>query len=169
MPFVSRHISGEEAAWFTEAGEATKEGEVTPMQGGVKIGKKVFAQNYVSIKKAEKEGEFTEIGDNTYLCSFVNVGHNVKLGKNCYIAPNTTLCGMSQLGDHVYVGANSVIVQYLKVGNWVKIRAGSVVDRDIPDNTYWGKNGKCVPNKYGPKNMRATYSKELDDSFRGDE
>ena len=32
MPFVSRHISGEEAAWFNKAGEANKEGEVPPMQ-----------------------------------------------------------------------------------------------------------------------------------------
>ena len=142
MPFINRFL-GEEAAWF-------KDGEVVPMEGGVKTGENVFIQNFVSVKKAQKEGEYTVLGDNTYLCSFVNIGHNVELGKRCYVAPNSTICGNTKLGDQVYVGANTVIVQDLKIGSWVKIRAGSVVDRDIPDNTYWGKDGKCVPNKYAP-------------------
>ena len=113
MPFIDNFI-GEEAAWF-------KDGEVVPMEGGVKVGDNVFFQNYVSVKKAQKKGEYTELGDNTYLCSFVNIGHNVKTGKRCYIAPNSTICGNTILGDHVYVGANTVIVQVLKIGNWVKI------------------------------------------------
>jgi len=134
-----------------EEGAMIKDGKFLPMKGNVKVGKGVHMQNFVSIKKAFGKGEYTEIGDNTYLCSFVNIGHNAVLGKNCFVAPGVTIVGGVTLGDNVYVGANSVIVQDLKIGSWVKIRAGSVVDRNIPSNTYWGKDGKCVPNLRTPR------------------
>ena len=135
-----------------EDGAMILQGEIQKMQGDVKLGKNVYFQNFVSIKRALEKGSNTEIGDNTYVCSFSNVGHDVKIGNNCYLAPHSIICGYVELGDYVYVGANSVIIQEVKIGNCVKIRAGSVVDKDIPDNTYWGKNGKCYPNKFEVKN-----------------
>ena len=131
-----------------EDGAMIIDGKIQPMEGDVKIGRNVYFQNFVSIKRAFGKDKATDIGDNTYVCSFSNIGHDVKIGKNCYLAPHSIICGYAQLGDYVYVGANSVIIQEITIGSFVKIRAGSVVDRDIPDNTYWGKDGKCYPNTY---------------------
>ena len=38
------------------------------------------------------------------------------------------------LGDNVDVGANVVVIGGVRIGNNVKIGAGSVVTKDVPDN-----------------------------------
>jgi len=67
---------------------------------------------------------------------------NVKIGKNCTIFQNVTV-GSSRItnsevptiGNNVTIYANATIFGNIKIGNNVTIGAGSVVFRDIPDNT----------------------------------
>ena len=42
------------------------------------------------------------------------------------------------IGDDVWIGANAVIVPGVTIGNNVVVAAGSVVTKDIPDNTLVG-------------------------------
>lgn len=65
------------------------------------------------------------------------------IGKGCSFLQNTTLGNKPNrqgvyvrpwLGDNVAVGANVVIIGGVRVGNNVKIGAGAVVTKDIPDN-----------------------------------
>lgn len=65
------------------------------------------------------------------------------IGKGCSFLQNTTLGNKPNkqgvyvrpwLGDNVEVGANVVIIGGVHIGNNVKIGAGSVVTKDIPDN-----------------------------------
>jgi len=68
---------------------------------------------------------------------------DVKIGKNCTIYQNVTIgsgkpsktMGMTvpTLGDNVTVYANTVIIGGVKIGNNVKIGAGSVVLKDVDD------------------------------------
>ena len=61
------------------------------------------------------------------------------IGKNFRCIHCTTLGagknGIPTLGDNVALGANVVIVGGVKIGNNVTIGAGSVVVKDIPDNS----------------------------------
>ena len=61
------------------------------------------------------------------------------IGKNFRCIHCTTLGagknGIPTLGDYVSLGANVVIVGGVKIGNNVTIGAGSVVVKDIPDNS----------------------------------
>lgn len=41
------------------------------------------------------------------------------------------------IGDHTWIGANAVILQGVKIGSHCVIGAGSLVNRDIPDNEVW--------------------------------
>jgi acetyltransferase-like isoleucine patch superfamily enzyme len=42
------------------------------------------------------------------------------------------------VGDNVYIGARSIILPGVKIGNNVIIAAGSVVTKDIPDDSLFG-------------------------------
>lgn len=70
--------------------------------------------------------------------TIINARH---IGDNCIIKNNTTIGNIHEdnrkcpwIGDNVFIGANVVIFGDIKIGNNVTIGAGSVVNKDIPDN-----------------------------------
>ena len=108
-----------------------------------------------------------QIGDGT--CFFdprttlvdVNRGEYISIGKNCKISgqvsiiahdyswsnlidSNDILCpcgGMEvKIGDNVFIGINVTILGGVRIGNNVIIGAGSVVCKDLPDNTVCAGN-----------------------------
>ena len=48
---------------------------------------------------------------------------------------NCTRIGKVTIGDRVFIGASTIILPGVAIGNDVIIGAGSVVTRDIPDNS----------------------------------
>lgn len=96
-----------------------------------------------------------EIGDNFYSnhnltildCAKVTFGDNVFIGPNCafYTAEHpldfkTRNKGLEfakpiKIGNNVWIGGSVTILSGVTVGNNVVIGAGSVVVKDIPDNT----------------------------------
>lgn len=85
-----------------------------------------------------------EIGEN-FKCGYGGIGvviHNdTKIGNNCVIAQNVTIGRKFRdekvpvIGNDVYIGTNSVVFGEITIGNNVIIGAGSVVDKDVPDNS----------------------------------
>ncbi|GEQ10217.1 hypothetical protein SXY01_07610 [Staphylococcus xylosus] len=70
----------------------------------------------------------------------------ITIGKNCVIGYNTTILtheflvdefktGPVHIGDNTLIGANVTILPGVTIGNNVKVGAGAVVSKDIPDNT----------------------------------
>lgn len=96
-----------------------------------------------------------EIGENFYSnhnltildCNKVTFGNNVFIGPNCsfYCAihpldAKTRNKGLETakpiiVGDNVWFGGNVVVLPNVKIGNNVVVGAGSVVTKDIPDNS----------------------------------
>lgn len=69
----------------------------------------------------------------------------ITIGKNCVIGYNSTILtheflvgafttGPVKIGDHTLIGANVTILPGVTIGNHVKIGAGSIVSKDIPDH-----------------------------------
>ena len=96
-----------------------------------------------------------EIGNNFYSnhnlvildCNKVKFGNNVFIGPNCgfYTAGHpidakTRNKGLEyakpiEVGNDVWIGGNTIVLPGVKIGNNVVIGAGSVVNKNIPDNS----------------------------------
>ena len=99
------------------------------------------------------------IGDNVSLNDNVTInadnGGYISIGSDVMIGPGTIMrasnhnfgniskpftkqghkCGIIKIKDNVWLGANVIVVPDVLIGNNVVIGAGSVVTRDIPDNS----------------------------------
>lgn len=62
-----------------------------------------------------------------------------KAGKNLRVGPGVVIGRMGEgfpiIGDNVYIAANATVIGGVHIGNNVIIGAGSVVVKDIPDNS----------------------------------
>ena len=83
----------------------------------------------------------TEIGFGLYIghgqCVVINpttkIGNNVSLSQFTTIGSNHEKAAI--IGDYVYIGPSVCIVEDVVIGNNVKIGAGAVVTRNIPENS----------------------------------
>lgn len=76
-----------------------------------------------------------KIGDNTYIQPHAVVGHDIKIGKHTVIGSNCQIGGADVIGDRVFMGFLSGTKDHISVGNDVIISAGSIVFKDLPDET----------------------------------
>jgi len=90
---------------------------------------------------------WTKVGKGLFLAhgqALVINGSSV-IGDNCFIRHSTTLGNIRRedgtyssapvIGNNVELGSNVCIIGGVRVGNNVRIGAGSVVVKDIPDNS----------------------------------
>jgi serine acetyltransferase len=78
-------------------------------------------------------GQSLVVNDGTIIGSNCKLRNSTTIGTK--ILPNGLYSRSPILGDNVDVGANVCIIGDVKIGNNVTIGAGSVVVKDIPDNS----------------------------------
>ena len=91
-------------------------------------------------------GNFGEVKDSV-LSEGVKMGHfsyigNAQIGKNVNIGAGTITCNYdgklkhpTEIGENAFIGSDTMLVAPLKIGKNAKTGAGSVVTKDVPDNT----------------------------------
>jgi tetrahydrodipicolinate N-acetyltransferase len=83
------------------------------------------------------------IGARTMIDMNVVVGGRAIVGKDSHIGAGTVLAGVVEppnadpviVGDNVLIGANAVVLEGVKIGNGAVVAAGSVVVKDVEENT----------------------------------
>ncbi len=118
---------------FSQDRNERGEWEKFPHLGGVYIGKNVEIGSNVSIDRAGLDN--TTIGEGTLIDNLVHVAHNVQIGKHCEIICLSGIGGSAKIGDNTTISLSVCIRDYITIGSNVLVGMGSVVTKDIPDNT----------------------------------
>ncbi|WP_343597859.1 bifunctional UDP-N-acetylglucosamine diphosphorylase/glucosamine-1-phosphate N-acetyltransferase GlmU [Acinetobacter sp.] len=115
-------------------GENTQIGPFARLRPGAKLANDVHIGNFVEVKNSSiglgsKANHFTYLGD-----AEVGAGSNIGAG--------TITCnydGVNKhktiIGDAAFIGSNSSLVAPIQIGNGATVGAGSVITRDVPENT----------------------------------
>ncbi len=112
-------------------------------------------------------GNFGEVKD-SYLGPGVKMGHfsyigNAHIGANTNIGAGTITCNYdgekkhpTEIGEEVFIGSDTMLVAPLKVGRGARTGAGSVVTRDVPEDTLVvGVPARAIKQVKGNKKVRS--------------
>lgn len=85
------------------------------------------------------------IGDFNVLNATVMIGHDATIGNYNVFMPCVNISGGVKIGDTNFMGLKSSILQYLKMGNEVRVGAGAIIMRNTKDGLlYVGVPAKKV-------------------------
>ncbi|WP_198552914.1 serine acetyltransferase [Psychromonas sp. Urea-02u-13] len=100
-----------------------------------------YMHRHLSIKCQIQIPKETQIGPGLYLghASSVMMNSTVVIGKNCNLSQFTTI-GSNHgkgaiIGDNVYIGPNVCIVEAVTIGDCVTIGAGTIVVKNVSNNS----------------------------------
>jgi UDP-3-O-[3-hydroxymyristoyl] glucosamine N-acyltransferase len=97
--------------------------------------------------------EDTIVGNGTKIDNLVHIAHSVRIGKNCMIVACAQTGGSDVFGDNTWIGPNSSLIQNIRIGNNCLSGVGSVIVRNLPDNTTVAGNPAVPMDEF--KKMRA--------------
>lgn len=83
---------------------------------------------------------FVHIGSGVIVNTGAILEHECKIGSFSHIASGTVLAGNVSVAENTLIGSNTSVKQGVSIGKNVIVGAGSVVIKDIPDNSVWVGN-----------------------------
>jgi bifunctional UDP-N-acetylglucosamine pyrophosphorylase/glucosamine-1-phosphate N-acetyltransferase len=120
--------------------------EEATLEEGVVMGPYCHMRSGAHLAKGVHMGNFGEV-KNSYLGPGTKMGHfsyigDAQIGKDVNISAGVITCNFdgekkhaTVIGDGAFVGSDSMLVAPVKIGNRSRSGAGSVVTKDIPDDT----------------------------------
>ena len=75
------------------------------------------------------------IGDHVIINTASIIEHDCEIEDFAHISPNATLAGNVKIGEGTHVGIGACIIPGITIGKWCTIGAGTVITKNIPDNS----------------------------------
>jgi len=101
--------------------------------GYIQIGNDVFLGSNSSIELGSIDG--TVISDNVKIDDLVQIGHNCAIGDSTLVMAGVVLCGGVRIGSHCWIAPGTYVRQKVKIGNNSMTGLGSIVVKDVVDNS----------------------------------
>lgn len=71
------------------------------------------------------------IGDHCIVNTGATVDHDCKVGDYAHLAPGVHLAGCVKINDGAFLGISACAIPGVRIGEWARVAAGSVVTKDI--------------------------------------
>jgi UDP-N-acetylglucosamine acyltransferase len=98
----------------------------------VKLGDDNIIREYVTINRATRAGEATEIGNHNLLMAYVHVAHNCVIEDHVIVSNAVSLAGHVWIEPYARVGGMTGVHQFVHIGRLAMVGAMSRIDRDVP-------------------------------------
>jgi UDP-N-acetylglucosamine acyltransferase len=118
---------------FASVGAAPQDLKYRGEASKLTIGNRNIVREYVTLQPGtEGGGMITSIEDSNLFMACTHVGHDCRVGSRNIFANSATVAGHVEIGDSILVGGLVGIHQFVRIGNFAMIAAGSMVNKDIP-------------------------------------
>lgn len=99
----------------------------------LEIGNRNIIREYVTLQPGTKGGGMkTTLKDSNLFMACTHVGHDCHIGSKNIFANSATIAGHVNIGNSTLVGGLVGIHQFVRIGDYAMIAAGSMVNKDIP-------------------------------------
>jgi sugar O-acyltransferase (sialic acid O-acetyltransferase NeuD family) len=82
----------------------------------------------------------TTVGANVIVNTMTSIDHDCIIGDHSQLCPGVTLAGRVTVGEMVFIGTRTAVLPGVNIGSGARVRAGSVVWKDVQANTLVGGN-----------------------------
>jgi UDP-N-acetylglucosamine acyltransferase len=107
------------------------------------IGSKNKIREYVTIQPGTSGGNMTTIiGDNNLFMANSHIGHDCVVGNNNILSNSVALAGHVTLENNVILGGLTGVHQFVRIGSYAFLGAGSMVSLEIPPYCI-GQGDRC--------------------------
>jgi UDP-3-O-[3-hydroxymyristoyl] glucosamine N-acyltransferase len=145
----SHAVIGEEGFGFDFEADSTP--VRIPHIGSVEIGNNVEIGAFSTVVKATLEK--TVIGSYVKVDDHVHIAHNVVIGEKTLLTACSIVGGSVTIGKGVWIAPNASITNKMSVGDRSFVGIGSVVNKDVPENSIVvGNPARRTGNRYEESN-----------------
>lgn len=103
--------------------------------GTIRVGQYCVIHEGANILRAVNFGSHTLLEDEVDCGVCSNVGHGVTVRQGTTLSSHVILAGRAEIGKNCWIGAGAMISNGLKIGDNSQVRLGSVVIKDLPNDS----------------------------------
>lgn len=127
--------------------------------GTVIVESGVEVMSYTHIARGILPTDCTLIGKNTILDAHIHIGHGAQLKSRVFVAAGAVISGNCRIGNDSWVGVNATISNRVIIGDRCRVSLGSVVTKNVPNDTTVTGNFAIEHHKYISK-LKAQFFEE---------